>query len=146
MADDIEQRHAGPYTRTGRLTGCVMLCYIIHMGFGSHIRSLREARGSRDKAFSLRKVARRAGIAANYLSKIEREQVPPPSEDVVLALARELGQNPDVLLAAAGRVSSRLKEAIMKRPQAFAELIMKIDGLPEEAVLRVVREVRDGKW
>lgn len=91
-------------------------------------------------------MAVRLGIAANYLSKIELEQVPPPSEKVVQALAEELGQNPDVLLAMAGKVSSRLKEAIIKHPEAFAELIMKIDGLPKDAVLKVVREVRDGKW
>jgi transcriptional regulator with XRE-family HTH domain len=116
------------------------------MGFGSHIRSLREAKRSRNKAYSLRRVAKRVKIAANYLSKIELEQVPPPSESVVLALAGELGQNPDVLLAMAGKVSSRLKKAILERPELFAELIETVDGLPEEAVLKVVREVRDGKW
>jgi transcriptional regulator with XRE-family HTH domain len=116
------------------------------MGFGKHIRKLRQSLQAKDKSYSVRKLAARLDIAPNYLSKIELEQVSPPSEKVVLALAEELGQNPDVLLAMAGRVSSRLKRAILRRPELFAELIETVDGLPEEAVLRVVREVRDGKW
>ncbi len=116
------------------------------MGFGQHVREFRQSLRAKDKSYSVRKLAARLGIAANYLSKIELEQVPPPSEKVVLALADELGQNPDVLLAMAGKVSSRLKEAILRRPKLFAELIETVDRLPEEVVLRVVREVRDGKW
>lgn len=122
------------------------MCYIYTMGFGNHIRLLREKKKSHDKVYSLRRVAKRIKIAANYLSKIELEQVPPPSERVILALADELGQNPDVLLAMAGKVSSRLKKAILRRPELFAELIETADGLPKEAILKVVREVRDGKW
>lgn len=116
------------------------------MGFGSHVRELREARRKKDKSFSIRSLSKRLGIAPNYLSKIELEQCPPPSEEVVSAIAAELSQNPDVMLAMAGRVSPRLKEAIVRRPELFAELIDTVERLPEEAVLRLVREVRDGKW
>lgn len=116
------------------------------MGFGSHVRELREARRKKDKSFSIRSMSKRLEIAPNYLSKIELEQCPPPGEKVVIAIATELGQNRDIMLAMAGKVSQRLKDAIVRRPRLFAELIDTVERLPEEAVLRFVREVRDGKW
>jgi hypothetical protein len=62
------------------------MCVIItHMGFGKHIRKLRQSLQAKDKSYSVRKLAARLDIAPNYLSKIELEQVSPPSEKVVLA-------------------------------------------------------------
>ena len=51
-----------------------------------------------------------------------------------------------MLLAMAGKVSSELQEVIRKRPREFAELIRQLKDAPEHALLRVVREVRDGDW
>ncbi len=88
----------------------------------------------------------RIGVEPSFLSKVERNETSPPSEEKVVALARELSEDPDVLLAMAGKVSSDLKAAIMKRPELFASLIRELKDLPDRAVLRLVREVRDGKW
>ena len=63
-----------------------------------------------------------------------------------MRLANELGQDPDVFLAMAGKVSSDLQEIIRKRPRVFAELIRQLKEAPDHAILRVVREVRDGDW
>ena len=70
----------------------------------------------------------------------------PPSEAKVIALANALGEDQDVLLAMAGKVSSDLLKVIRDRPILFAELIRKLKTEPDYAVLRVVREVRDGEW
>jgi hypothetical protein len=35
---------------------------------------------------------------------------------------------------------------IVKRPALFAQLIRELADAPDGAVLRVVREVRDGQW
>ena len=51
-----------------------------------------------------------------------------------------------MLLAMAGKVSSDLQEVIRRRPREFAELIRQLKDAPEHALLRVVREVRDGDW
>ena len=51
-----------------------------------------------------------------------------------------------MLLALAGKVSSDLQEIIRKRPKLFAELIRQMREAPDDAILRVVREVRDGDW
>lgn len=69
-----------------------------------------------------------------------------PSEATTLQLAAELGEDPDVFLAMAGKVSSDLQEIIRRRPRLFAELIRELRNAPDGAILRVVREVRDGDW
>lgn len=114
--------------------------------FGEHVKRLREERRRTDRSFSLRQVAGRIGVEPSYLSKIERNELGPPSEETTLRLAREIGEDPDVLLALAGKVSKDLQEIIRKRPRAFAELIRGLKEAPEHAILRVVREVRDGDW
>lgn len=115
-------------------------------GFGSYIRERREALRATDRKFSVRQVAGRIGVQPSYLSKVEREEQPPPSEAKIVALAEALGEDPDVLLALAGRVSSDLQQVIRQRPQLFAQLIRELKDMPDHAVLRIVREVRDGEW
>ena len=46
----------------------------------------------------------------------------------------------------AGKVSGDLQDIIRKRPRLFADLIRQLKDAPDHAVLRVVREVRDGDW
>ncbi len=116
------------------------------MTFGSHIRERREALRGDDPSFSLRQVAQRVGIEPAYLSKVERGQVAPPSEATIRRIAAELSEEPDLLLAMAGKVSRELQEIIMRRPQLFAELLRQLRSAPDHALLRIVREVRDGNW
>jgi len=113
---------------------------------GNYVRSRRESLRKIDRSFSLRQVATRIGIEPSYLSKLERGQPAPLSEEKLVALARELGEDPDVILALSGKVSSDVQEAIRKRPQLFTQLIRELKDLPDHAVLRIVREVRDGDW
>jgi transcriptional regulator with XRE-family HTH domain len=115
-------------------------------GFGDYIRTVRAARAGQDLRFSLRQVAQRVGVEPAYLSKVERGLTPPPSEATIVRLAAELGEDADVLLALAGKVSSDLQAIILRRPKEFAELIRQLKDAPDHAILKVVREVRDGKW
>jgi len=114
--------------------------------FGQHIRTRRSALTRDGRPLSVRRLAGLIGVEPSYLSKVERGETPPPSEAKIAALARELNEDPDVLLAMAGKVSSDLQQVILRRPQLFGELIRQLRDAPEHAVLRLVREVRDGKW
>ena len=114
--------------------------------FGSYIREVREKRRQRDATFSLRQMARRLGIEPAYLSKIERGDLAPPSEAVIVNLARELDEDADTLLAMAGKVSRDLQAIIRRRPREFAQLLRQLKDAPDHALLRIVREVRDGNW
>ncbi len=114
--------------------------------FGKYVREVREGLRLQDRRFSLRQVAGRIEVEPAYLSKIERGDVAPPSEATTVRLANELGEDPDVLLAMAGKVSSDLQEIIRKRPKLFADLIRELKKAPDHAIIKVVREVRDGDW
>jgi transcriptional regulator with XRE-family HTH domain len=124
--------------------------YILYMAkaFGSYVRAHRERRREEDPRFSVRQLAQRIGVEPSYLSKVERGEVAPPSEATIVRLATELQEEEDavVLLALAGKVSTDLQEVIRKRPELFAGLIRELKGMPDQAVLRLVREVRDGNW
>ncbi|HYR11653.1 MAG TPA: helix-turn-helix transcriptional regulator [Longimicrobium sp.] len=113
---------------------------------GTFLRERRESLRADDRRYSVRQVAERVGVQPSYLSKVERGEVSPPSEDTLVRLARELTVEPDLLLAMAGKVSRDLLEVIRRRPLLFAELIRQLKDLPDHAVLRLVREVRDGDW
>lgn len=114
--------------------------------FGKYVRKKRMALYANDKQFSLRKVAQRISVEPSYLSKVERAEQPPPSEKKIILLAKEIGEDKDMLLALAGKVSSDLQAVIRKRPELFAQLIQELKNLPDNALLHVIREVRDGKW
>ena len=116
--------------------------------FGEYVRQRREALQKEDAlgSFSLRRVAGRIDVEPSYLSKVERGEQPPPSEETVKKLAAVLGEDPDVLLALAGKVSGELLKIIRRRPKLFADLLRELKDLPDHAVLRLVREVRDGNW
>ncbi|MDD2239570.1 MAG: helix-turn-helix domain-containing protein [Kiritimatiellae bacterium] len=116
------------------------------MNFGQYIRTKRTLLQETVGHYSVRGLGTRLGIQPSYLSKVEREQVAPPSEATIRRIAEELNEDPDVLLALAGKVSSDLRQAIVKRPRLFADLIRELKDLPDHAILRVVREVRDGNW
>lgn len=116
------------------------------MKFGDHIRQSREALRKEHKAFSLRQVATRIGVEPAYLSKIERNVFPPPSQEVILKLAEELHEDGDVLLAMAGKLSSDLQQIILKRPTLFADMIRDLKEAPDHAILRISRQVKDGSW
>ena len=116
------------------------------MKFGTYIRQERLALQQTDKDYSLRKVAQRIGVEPAYLSKIERGDFAPPSEKVIIKLSEELNKNPDVLLAMAGKLSSDLQAIIQKRPELFAALLRELAKQPDHAILKIVREVKDGDW
>ena len=114
--------------------------------FGEYIRQQRETRLASDPKYSLRQVATRLDIEPAYLSKIERGVFAPPSEEVIVKLASLLNEDADLLLAMAGKLSSDLQQIILARPQLFAELLRQLKDQPDHALLRVVREVKDGQW
>ena len=114
--------------------------------FGDHVREVREGKRATDRRFSLRQVAARVGIEPTYLSKLERGELAPPSEETTRKLANELGEDVDVLLALAGKVSRDLQQIIRRRPKLFADLIRQMKDAPDHAILKIVRQVREGDW
>lgn len=88
------------------------------MKFGPYIRAAREAR-----ATTLRGLARQIDVEPAYLSKIEREIFPPPSEGLIVKIAGHLGEDPDRLLALAGKIPSDIKNMILQSEGQLAKMI-----------------------
>lgn len=114
--------------------------------FGETIRRLREERLKKEPGFTLRKFASMIGISPTYLSKIERDEFPPPAEEKIIAMAKALGADPDELLALAGKVATELSQIILKRPHAMAELLRKAGALKKEDIRKMTRKIEDGEW
>jgi transcriptional regulator with XRE-family HTH domain len=115
--------------------------------FGKRLKTLREAKQASNPGFSVRKFAKKVGVSPAWISRIETgDAKSPPSEEVIVKLAEELGENPIVLLALANRISSKAKRVILKRPELFTELLEELDKAPDHAIISIVREVRDGDW
>ncbi len=115
------------------------------MKFGPHIRRRREALRHDDPSFSVRQMAARIGVEPSYLSKVERGLEPPPSEPKIRLLARQLDEDPDDLLALAGKVSSDLQVVIRKRPRLLSALIRELRNQPDSVIQRFLRTVQNRK-
>ena len=115
--------------------------------FGQYIREKREQLKATDKRYSVRQVAMRMGVEPSYLSKIERgDQKAYLTEEKIRALAADLGEDPDVLMALSGKISQDIQEIIRKRPVLFRRTHSELKDMPDHAVLRIAREIRDGEW
>ncbi len=92
-----------------------------------------------EKGYSLREFARRLELSPGYLSRIESEKVPPPSEDKIKQIAQLLELDPDELLAAGNKVDSDVLALIKKEPVRLTKLLREsatfstaiVLGLPE---------------
>lgn len=91
--------------------------------FGEYIRTRRETLLQGDPRFSIRKVADRIRVHHSYLSKIERGEPGSLSEKKVVALACELGEDPDLLLAMNGRISETMSRAVTRHPALFRSIV-----------------------
>lgn len=102
--------------------------------FGAFIRRHREAR-----EIGLREMASLVAISPAFLSKVELDEVPPPGEENIKAIARILELDPDVLLARAGKISSDLADIIRRRPVETAALLRLAKRLDRKGLVRVIK-------
>ncbi|MBI2850852.1 MAG: helix-turn-helix domain-containing protein [Chloroflexi bacterium] len=85
--------------------------------FGSKLKKLREQSG-----LSQRELAQKIGVDFSYLSKIENGAVPPPSQEVILKLAKVLKADGDELLTLAGKVPADIVRILLKNRNALQSL------------------------
>jgi transcriptional regulator with XRE-family HTH domain len=98
-----------------------------------------------EKEIGLREMAKMIGVSPTYLSKVERDEFPPPAEDKVRKIAGIIGCDADELLARAGRVSSDLSEIIKQQPRELAALLRTTKGLSADAVTKLARQAQKAK-
>lgn len=81
--------------------------------FGNILRRLRL-----DADVGLRELARLIGKSPGYISDVEQDNVPPPSEQVILKMASVLNIDREMLLKAAHKMDPELTSYVADEPQA----------------------------
>lgn len=109
--------------------------------FGATVRRLRE-----EKKIGLRKFAAMVHMSPTYLSKVERDEFNPPSEEKIKAIAEALGEDTNRLLALAGRVSTDLagivQRQIQRHPSEAADFLRSVNGLSAKDMQRLAEQAR----
>jgi ribosome-binding protein aMBF1 (putative translation factor) len=108
--------------------------------FGAFVRREREA-----KEIGLREMAKMIGVSPTYVSKVERDEFPPPVEDKVKAIAKIIKCDTDELLARAGRMSSDLSDIIKRHPRELAALLRTTKGLTADDMAKLARQAQRAK-
>ncbi len=108
--------------------------------FGAYIRGERE-----DREIGLREMAKKIGVSPTYMSKVERDEFPPPAEDKVRKIAEIFDIDVDELLALAGKVSSDLSDIIREHPRELAALLRTTKGMTADDVARLAHEAEKSK-
>ena len=108
--------------------------------FGAFVRRERETR-----EIGLREMAKKIGVSPTYLSKVERDEFPPPAEDKVRKIAEIIECDTDDLLARAGRVSSDISDIIKGRPVELTALLRTTKGMTAEEISRLARDAQKAK-
>jgi transcriptional regulator with XRE-family HTH domain len=81
--------------------------------FGEKLRELRI-----NSEIGLRELARLVDKSPGYLSDVEHDHVPPPSEDVILKIAAALAVDKRELLSVAQKMDPELTSYVAQEPEA----------------------------
>ena len=81
--------------------------------FGKKLRELRV-----NSEMGLRELARLVSMSPGYISDVEQNHVPPPSEEVILKIADVLQVDKKELLMAAKKMDPELSSFLAQEPQA----------------------------
>jgi transcriptional regulator with XRE-family HTH domain len=84
------------------------------------------------ETLSIREVSRRAGIDVSYLSRMEKGEVSPPREEIILRLAEVLEADPDKLLEMADKIPPDVREIIRSRYQEIPSFLRTAKDLSAE--------------
>ena len=110
------------------------------MKFGEFVRERRAA-----KNIGLRQMSKMIRVSPTYLSKVERDEFPPPAEDKVKAISKIIECDEDDLLARANRLSSDISEIIKHRPVELTALLRTTKGMTAESIARLIRQAEKAK-
>ena len=112
--------------------------------FGKKLRDLRI-----DSGIGLRELARLIDKSPGYLSDVEHDHVPPPSEDVILNIATALTVDKRELLAVAQKMDPELSSYVAQEPEAADFLRMakekEFDRDDWQALSKIVEAAKLGK-
>src|SRR5689334_656015 len=95
--------------------------------FGEHHKPLRTS-----KNHTMRALASSVGMTSGYLSQIENNEVPPPADEKLAALARILDQDRDEFFGKARRLPPDLSDIICEHARHYSALLRSLRSLTRE--------------
>jgi transcriptional regulator with XRE-family HTH domain len=98
--------------------------------FGHYLNKVRKG------VMTQRELARKAGVGFPYISKIENNIEPPPSEEVLIKLAQILDVDSDEMFIHAQKIPLDLKEYLLKYPK----LLKLLRNIKEDDLTRFLVE------
>ena len=112
--------------------------------FGGLLREKRLVKG-----YSLRKFAELTGVSPTYVSQVEQGKVKyAPAAACVRRMANVLGEDPDELIALAGRVPETLPEVFEQEPRMMATFLREAKGLTATQLQELIdkaRKLKEGR-
>lgn len=110
--------------------------------YGGVVRKARLAR-----KWTQRQLAEKAKLDVTYLSKIENDNVDPPSEETIRKIAGFLGEDPEKHLNIARKVPVGMRQQIKDYPPEASEVVRALSERPYEArvynrLLRTLKQER----
>ena len=112
--------------------------------FGKKLRDLRV-----ESDIGLRELARLINKSPGYLSDVEHDHVPPPSEDVILKIAEAMTADKNELLALAQKMDPEISNYVAHKPEAADFLRMakdkKFDNEDWDTLTRLAEAAKLGK-
>lgn len=108
---------------------------------GRYVKKRRIALAEKHSGYSIRSVAKRIGIHHSYLSRLERGEYAPLSEERIRALSVLLGDDSELLMAIGGRLSDHIANLIASNPENFLHFVTSMEEQAEysknECLLRL---------
>lgn len=102
--------------------------------FGVMLRAWRT-----EKQISLRRFADLIGVSPTYLSKIERDELPPPAEEKLRAIAAHLGRDEGEMFALAHRAPADAVNLLKTHPEMVA-LLRTAQGLSPDDIRKLMNQ------
>jgi transcriptional regulator with XRE-family HTH domain len=94
--------------------------------FGEHLRQLRK-----EKRITQRELADKIKVDYTYISKIETGALQPPSEDIIIKIAKVLEVDAEQMIILGNKIPTKYKEIIVE--DELAELFLReIPNMTEE--------------
>jgi transcriptional regulator with XRE-family HTH domain len=106
---------------------------ILGQQFGVVLRKWRTKAGK-----GLRELSKKTGMSFTYLAKIERGELPPPSEEKLLRLAKALGRSSVEVLNFAERLPADVILIAQRQPERYAKLVRATKSLSRNELDRVI--------
>ncbi len=97
--------------------------------FGTFLRCQREV-----SHVGLRQLARATALSHSYLSRVERDLVPPPSAATIRRLAQALHMDAARLLAVAGVISDEVLSFVSCRPQVATIVFNLVSTMTDDEI------------